>query len=104
MGSSRLLLSRTILKSLVQPLTSFNSSRIITTTSIHNLQPHTRRTFSSVVPDYDSTASVAAALNLDTRVPATIITGFLGSGKVHFLTTAPTHFFAICLFYRFAFR
>ncbi|KAJ9549745.1 hypothetical protein OSB04_022288 [Centaurea solstitialis] len=30
---------------------------------------------------YDD-ASVAAALNLDDRVPATVITGFLGSGKV----------------------
>lgn len=31
-------------------------------------------------PQYD--VSVAAALNLDDRVPATVITGFLGSGKV----------------------
>lgn len=95
MLSSRLFLSKNILKSLVQPLPSFNSSCIIT--SIHNLQPHSRRSFSSV-PDYDSGASVAAALNLDTRVPATIITGFLGSGKVHFLLLLYS-VFNIYLFY-----
>lgn len=39
----------------------------------------------STASDYaaqDSDSSVGAALNLDDRVPATVITGFLGSGKV----------------------
>uniref|UniRef100_A0A0V0GVN2 Putative ovule protein n=1 Tax=Solanum chacoense TaxID=4108 RepID=A0A0V0GVN2_SOLCH len=39
----------------------------------------------STSPEYvaqDSDSSIAAALSLDSRVPATVITGFLGSGKV----------------------
>ncbi|KAE9459237.1 hypothetical protein C3L33_08854, partial [Rhododendron williamsianum] len=36
-------------------------------------------------PEDSGGASVAPALNLDDRVPATVITGFLGSGKVAFL-------------------
>lgn len=52
--------------------------------NFHCHSPNNSRTFSTS-PQYfpqDSDSSIAAALNLDSRVPATVITGFLGSGKV----------------------
>lgn len=49
----------------------------------HFCSPNSRSFSTS--PEYlpkDSDSSFAAALNFDSRVPATVITGFLGSGKV----------------------
>lgn len=44
-----------------------------------------RTVFTGSVPRSDlADESIASALNLDDRVPATVITGFLGSGKVFF--------------------
>lgn len=55
--------------------------------NFQNLRPaYSRRSMVSV-PDQslEESSHAATALGLDNRVPATVITGFLGSGKVRFL-------------------
>ncbi|XP_027079850.1 uncharacterized protein [Coffea arabica] len=102
MATLRYLLSKTTPKTLTQILSScrFSHSSVHHSTSppyysllrslqslfsreFHSYSNSGFRSFSSasdyVIQDTDS--SVATALNLDNRVPATVITGFLGSGK-----------------------
>lgn len=85
MGSIKFLVSRTSPKNLYQLLqnTSLNPSYF--PRNIHSLfsrQFHSSRTatFSSSALEPQQTSASAPGPN--TRVPATVITGFLGSGKV----------------------
>ena len=103
MATLRYLLSKTTPKTLTQILSSchFSHCSVHHSTSpphysllrslqslfareFHSYSNSGFRSFSSasdyVIQDTDS--SVSTALNLDNRVPATVITGFLGSGKV----------------------
>jgi hypothetical protein len=89
MGSIKFLVSRTSRKNLYQLLlnTSLNPSYF--PRNIHSLfsrQFHSSQTatFSSSALEPQQTSASAPGPN--TRVPATVITGFLGSGKVFFYT------------------
>lgn len=69
-----------------QPLNSSSFSRIFRNSSINKLS----RRFSvssstSSPPQTDSSDEVSTVIPPDNRIPATIITGFLGSGKVTYL-------------------
>jgi hypothetical protein len=99
MGSIKFLVSRTSRKNLYQLLqnTSLNPSYF--PRNIHSLfsrQFHSSQTatFSSSALEPQQTSASAPGPN--TRVPATVITGFLGSGKVFFYTHTHTHLFGFC--------
>jgi hypothetical protein len=94
MGSIKFLVSRTSRKNLYQLLlnTSLNPSYF--PRNIHSLfsrQFHSSQTatFSSSALEPQQTSASAPGPN--TRVPATVITGFLGSGKVFTHTHTHTH-------------
>ena len=69
------------------------------------LTTNCRAMVTSSVPRFDAlqeAVSTAAALNIDNRVPATVITGFLGSGKViilHFPCKIITDAYLLLVFY-----
>jgi len=90
MGSIKFLVSRTSPKNLYQLLqnTSLNPSYF--PRNIHSLfsrQFHSSQTATFSSSSLEPQQTSASAPGPNTRVPATVITGFLGSGKVFFLHT-----------------
>jgi hypothetical protein len=89
MGSIKFLVSRTSPKNLYQLLqnTSLNPSYF--PRNIHSLfsrQFHSSQTATFSSSSLEPQQTSASAPGPNTRVPATVITGFLGSGKVFFYT------------------
>ncbi|VFQ70870.1 unnamed protein product [Cuscuta campestris] len=82
MATLRYLISRAASKNL--PPSLHFQTRFLTTLSQFTSPHHRNPRSSSSARSYsqDSDQSIAASLNVDHRIPATIITGFLGSGKV----------------------
>lgn len=68
-----------------RPVSRFLRSLHSVSGDFHKSHPRNSRGFVSA-PIYNLDEAVASALGPDKRVPATVVTGFLGSGKVRFVS------------------
>jgi hypothetical protein len=67
------------------PVSQFLRSLHSVSRDFHKSHPRNSREFVSA-PIYNLDEAGASALSPDNRVPATVVTGFLGSGKVRFVS------------------